>query len=252
MSRLKTFLIFFKFFLLLSISIALANDPNKIVAAKVDEYIITAQDVLEAHEKLPPKIKEKPLPDLYPNIVNELINQHLITEQAYKEKLDLNKVVINQIKKNKDQIVARYWINNFLINIGGDILTKGYNDKKQNWVIGIENPNLTQQVVKEIVNVTNKGIATSGDYKNFYDDNGIRYSHIINPKTGMPIKHSTKSVTVIEENAMLADGWATALLVMGSIEGLKIAEKENISVLFIDKTKKTLVKIKSSKFKNIK
>ena len=116
MSSLKTFLILFKLFLLFSTSITLAEDPNKIIAAKVDGYIITAQDVLEALEKLPPKIKEKPLPDLYPSIVNELINQYLITQQAYKEKLDLRKIVIDQVKKNKDQIVARYWINNFLIN----------------------------------------------------------------------------------------------------------------------------------------
>jgi peptidyl-prolyl cis-trans isomerase C len=116
MSCFKTFLIAFKLFLLLSTSLAIAEDPNKIIAAKVNEHIITAQDVLDAFEKLPQKIKEKPLPNLYPSIVNELINQHLITNLAYKEKLDLNKIVIEQVKKNKDQIIARYWINNFLIN----------------------------------------------------------------------------------------------------------------------------------------
>lgn len=116
MSCFKTFLIPSSLFLLLSTNLAVAEDPKKIIAAKVNEYIITAQDVLEAFEKLPQKLKEKPLPNLYPNIVNELINQHLITKQAYKEKLDMNTVVINQVKKNKDQIVARYWINNFLIN----------------------------------------------------------------------------------------------------------------------------------------
>jgi peptidyl-prolyl cis-trans isomerase C len=116
MSCLKKYLITFKLFILLLTSIALAEDPSKVIAAKVNEYIITAQDVLVAFEKLPTKIKEKPLPDLYPSIVNELINQHLITNQAYKEKIDLNKIVIDQVKKNKDQIVARYWLNNFLIN----------------------------------------------------------------------------------------------------------------------------------------
>ena len=116
MSCLKTFLIPFKLFVLLSTGLALAEDPNKIIAAKVNEYIITAQDVLQAFEKLPSKLKEKPLPELYPSIVNELINQHLITKQAYREKLDLNKIVVDQVKKNKDRIVARFWINNFLIN----------------------------------------------------------------------------------------------------------------------------------------
>ena len=116
MSCFKTFFIPFKLFILMTTSIALAENPNKIIAAKVNEYIITAQDVLDAFGKLPAKLKEKPLPDLYPSIINELINQHLITKQAYKEKLDLNKTVVEQVKKNKDQILARYWINNFLIN----------------------------------------------------------------------------------------------------------------------------------------
>ena len=143
-------------------------------------------------------------------------------------------------------------INNFLINIGGDILTKGYNSKKQDWVIGIENPNLQQQFIKEIINVTNKGVATSGDYKNFFDNDGKKYSHIINPKSGMPINHSTKSVTVIEESAMLADGWATAFLAMGSTQGLKIAEKDKIAVIFIDKSEKKLIKVTSKEFKKLK
>ena len=116
MSYFKTFFTSLKLFILLSTSLALAESPKNIIAANVNEHIITAQDVLDAYERLPSKLKEKPLPELYPNIINELINQHLITEQAYKEKLDLNKTVIDQIKKNKDQILARFWINNFLLN----------------------------------------------------------------------------------------------------------------------------------------
>ena len=143
-------------------------------------------------------------------------------------------------------------INNYIINIGGDILTKGYNSKKENWVIGIENPNLKEKLIKEIVNLTNKGLATSGDYKNFFTKDGKRYSHIINPKTGKPIMHSTKSVTVIHENSMKADGWATAFLALGSLEGLKIADKEKIAVLFIDEIDNKFIKFKSSEFNNLK
>ena len=155
---------------------------------------------------------------------------------------------IDLIGKKLDQL----GINNYIINIGGDILTKGYNSKKENWVIGIENPNLKEKLIKEIVNLTNKGLATSGDYKNFFTKDGKRYSHIINPKTGKPIKHSTKSVTVIHENSMKADGWATAFLALGSLEGLKIADKEKIAVLFIDEIDNKLIKFKSSAFKNLK
>ena len=155
---------------------------------------------------------------------------------------------IDLIGKKLDQL----GINNYIINIGGDILTKGYNSKKENWVIGIENPNLKEKFIKEIVNLTNKGLATSGDYKNFFTKDGKRYSHIINPKTGKPIKHSTKSVTVIHENSMKADGWATAFLALGSLEGLKIADKEKIAVLFIDEIDNKFIKFKSNAFKNLK
>jgi len=142
-------------------------------------------------------------------------------------------------------------IENYLIDIGGDILTHGVNSKNQNWVIGIENPNLKKKLIKEIVNVTNKGIATSGDYKNYYKENGKQYSHIINPNTGKPIRHQTKSVTVVHNNAMIADGWATALLAMGSLKGLKLSEEQNIAVLFISKQNNQLVKIKSTQFKKL-
>jgi peptidyl-prolyl cis-trans isomerase C len=103
-----------KILFVISITSAMAEDPNKVVAAKVNNFVITAQDVLNALNLLPEKIKEKPLSDIYPNIVNELINQHLITQQAYKEKFDLNKNVSLLLKKNKDRIIARYWLNNFL------------------------------------------------------------------------------------------------------------------------------------------
>ena len=155
---------------------------------------------------------------------------------------------IDLIGKKLDQL----GINNYIINIGGDILTKGYNSKKENWVIGIENPNLKEKLIKEIVNLTNKGLATSGDYKNFFTNDGKRYSHIINPKTGKPIMHSTKSVTVIHENSMKADGWATAFLALGSLEGLKIADKEKIAVLFIDEIDNKFIKFKSREFNNLK
>ena len=114
MSRIKIFFIVVKILFIFSISEAIAGDPSKIIAAKVNNHVITAQDVLNGLNRLPEKIKEKPLSDIYPNIVNELINQHLITERAYKEKIYLNKEVAYLLKKNKDQILAKYWLNNFL------------------------------------------------------------------------------------------------------------------------------------------
>jgi peptidyl-prolyl cis-trans isomerase C len=108
------FFIVVKILFFVSTSSAIAEDPSKVVAAKVNNHVITAQDVLNALNLLPEKMKQQPLSNIYPNIVNELINQHLITKQAYKEKFDLNKNIVLLLKKNKDQIIARYWLNNFL------------------------------------------------------------------------------------------------------------------------------------------
>ena len=116
MSCLKIIFILTNFFLIITLPIASAKEPRQVTVATVDNHTITAQDVLDATNRLPKEIKEKPLSEIYPNIVHELINQHLITKQAYKDKLDNQKEIIEILKKNKDQIMAKYWLNNFLTN----------------------------------------------------------------------------------------------------------------------------------------
>ena len=116
MSSFKTFFLVSKIILVLSIKSVSAKEPNSIVAAKINNHVISAQDVLNAINTLPQNVKKRPLPEIYPRIVNELINQYLITKQAYEEKIDLDKNVINLIQKSKDQILAKYWLNNFVRN----------------------------------------------------------------------------------------------------------------------------------------
>jgi len=115
MSCFKIIFILTNFFLFITLPVAKAKEPKQVTVAKVDNYIITAQDVLNATNRLPKKIREKPLSEIYPNIVNELINQHLITKQAYKDKLDQQKEIVEILKKNKDQLMAQYWLDNFII-----------------------------------------------------------------------------------------------------------------------------------------
>lgn len=124
-------------------------------------------------------------------------------------------------------------ITDYMVEIGGDLVTSGRNPSGENWRIGIERPDAASQTVEEIVDLSNLGMATSGDYRNYFEQDGIRYSHIIDAGTGRPITHGTASVTVLAPNAMMADGWATALLVLGQERGLAIAEKEGLAVLFI-------------------
>ena len=116
MSCLKIIFILTNFFLIITLPTANAKEPRQVTVAIVDNHIITAQDVLNATNRLPEKIKEKSLSEIYPKVVNELINQHLIIKQAYKDKLDKQKEIVEILKKNKDQIMAKYWLNNFLAN----------------------------------------------------------------------------------------------------------------------------------------
>ena len=116
MSCLKIIFIITNFFLVITLPIANAKEPKQVTVATVDNHIITAQDVLNATSRLPKKIQEKPLSEIYPKIVNELINKHLITKKAYKDKLDQEKKIVDLLKKNKDEIMARYWLKNFLSN----------------------------------------------------------------------------------------------------------------------------------------
>lgn len=124
-------------------------------------------------------------------------------------------------------------ISNFMVEIGGDLLTSGLNPRGQKWRIGIERPDASSQRVQMTIDISGLGMATSGDYRNYREHDGQRYSHIISPRTGEPITHRTASVTVLAQDAMLADAWATALLVLGKDAGLKIAKQHNLAVLFI-------------------
>jgi len=142
-------------------------------------------------------------------------------------------------------------IQNFLVEIGGDLITSGNNKNGKAWSIGIEAPKVESQIVQSVVKIKNQAMATSGDYKNFFEKNGIRYSHIIDPKTGYPIRHKTLSVTVLAERATLADGWATAMLVLGHKDGIIVANKLSIPVFFISSHEKTFITAGSDEFKKI-
>jgi thiamine biosynthesis lipoprotein len=146
------------------------------------------------------------------------------------------------------QSFKKLGIERFLIEIGGDLSVSGKNSKGIPWAIGIEQPDSEDRVVKLVLSISDLSMATSGDYRNFFEEDGVRYSHIINPTTGKPVDHRTASVTVLAENAMMADAWATALLVAGEKEGLSIAEKHQIAALFISKAKENFVTSSSTAF----
>ncbi|MDG2227873.1 MAG: FAD:protein FMN transferase, partial [Flavobacteriales bacterium] len=110
-------------------------------------------------------------------------------------------------------------ISNFMIEVGGEVLCHGVNSKNTFWKIGVDKPVENSAPGSEgfqfVVNVNNGAIATSGNYRKFYEKDGLKYAHTINPKTGYPVQHSLLSVTVRAGRCSDADGYATAFMVMG-------------------------------------
>ena len=110
-------------------------------------------------------------------------------------------------------------IDNYMVEIGGEIVTRGISEKRLPWKIGVTKPtddslNVNQEI-QTIINVTDKAMATSGNYRNFYYKNGRKYAHTIDPSTGYPVQHNILSSTVIADDCATADAYATAFMVMG-------------------------------------
>lgn len=141
-------------------------------------------------------------------------------------------------------------INNYMVEIGGEIRASGVNKANFAWRIGIEKPITGQRAVQRIIKLDNIAMATSGDYRNYFEEDGKRYSHTIDPQTGRPITHALVSVTVLHKSTAWADALATGFLVMGKESAYKIATQENIAVLFIEKTESGFTESYSDAFSN--
>lgn len=126
-------------------------------------------------------------------------------------------------------------IHRYLVEIGGEIRVSGDNPRGTPWRIAVEQPDSGIRAVAETVRLQDAAIATSGDYRNFFEVEGVRYSHTIDPRTGRPVHHDLVSVTVIHPSATMADAWATALTVLGTEKALETARREELAVYLISR-----------------
>ena len=126
-------------------------------------------------------------------------------------------------------------IRRYLVEIGGEIRVAGMSPRGDAWHIAIERPAPGQRAVQQAVTLTDASIATSGDYRNYFEVDGVRYSHTIDPRTGAPVRHDLVSVTVVHPSTAMADAWATALSVMGPQEALQTALNQDLAVYLISR-----------------
>lgn len=151
--------------------------------------------------------------------------------------VDLSGIAKGYAVDRVSQWLLEQGVDNHLVNLGGDLLARGVRSDGDPWRIGVELPDSEQmEVAQHILPVRDISIATSGDYRNYFEADGQRYSHTIDPRTGFPVNHKLASVTVLHPANMIADGWATALMVVGTEAAKAMAEQHELKVLLLSRT----------------
>ncbi|MBH0055888.1 FAD:protein FMN transferase [Pseudoalteromonas sp. SWXJZ94C] len=184
------------------------------------------------------------------------IDKLILTEQGLAKTIDGLELSFSATAKGYGidkvaQLLESHNITNYMVEIGGELRIAGEKPNSQDWKIAIEQPDAQpgERKVHRVLSPGTNGIATSGDYRIFYKMDGEIYTHLIDPVTGMPIKHDLVSVTVLHPSAMTADGLATALTVMGMEKAQAYAQQHDLPVYLIGKSKDGLVTYSSPAFK---
>lgn len=141
------------------------------------------------------------------------------------------------------QLLEGQGIQNYMVEIGGEMMVKGHKANGEEWRIAIEKPTPFTREVQKVISIhqqNGEAVMTSGTYRNFFEEQGKVYSHILNPKTGRPVEHNLLSVTVLHDDPTWADAWDTALLCMGEEAGYQTAEANHLRALFIHHEGQTL------------
>ena len=162
---------------------------------------------------------------------------HRIIKSDQRVQIDGGAVAKGQACDVIADVLRNHGCTNYLVDIGGEVVAKGVNDKGSPWSIGISKPNLNnegaQAELQEVVSASSICMATSGNYLNYYYVNGERRSHTIDPRTGEPVQHSVLSATVVSSSCMRADAMATACMVLGKEEALRMIERAGDAACYL-------------------
>jgi thiamine biosynthesis lipoprotein len=166
--------------------------------------------------------------------------------------LDLSAIAKGYAVDDLGNLLKAQGIDSYLIEVGGEIIAAGVKPENMPWRIAIEAPNDDGRSVQIIIPLSNMGLATSGDYRNFFEQDGKRFSHTIDGRTGYPVEHDLASVSVLHHSVALADAWATALTVLGAERGLELAEAYNLAAYFIVRTESGYQQVSSRQFEQLR
>lgn len=149
--------------------------------------------------------------------------------------VDLSTVGEGYAADHLARLMEQEGISRYLVSVGGALVSRGMNGEGKPWRVAILKPTDRENAVQAIVDINGHGISTSGSYRNYYELDGKRISHFIDPQTGQPITHKLVSVTVIAPTALEADGWDTGLMVLGPEKAQHVVREQGLAVYMIVK-----------------
>ena len=202
--------------------------------------------------RMPP---ENEINALLPNIGFDhiqIVEPNFLVKNLPSVTLDLNSIAKGFAVDQVGKLIAASGFENYLVELGGEVYAAGYRKDGKKWRVGINRPqkDAAFNEVYKVVPLSNRAFATSGDYRNFFEIAGVHYSHIIDPRTGYPVSNGMVSVSIIADNCTLADGLATAIMVMGAQKGIQLVNRlENVECfIVVEKSDGSLVDFYSAGF----
>lgn len=162
-----------------------------------------------------------------------LDNEHLSVMKQIDLSLDFSSIAKGYAVDRVAQWLLEQGVDRFIVEVGGELRLRGRSGRGDPWRIAIEQPETSGRAATVALQLTDVSLATSGDYRNYFEATGIRYSHLIDPRNGHPVAHDLVSVTVVHPDCMLADAWATALTVLGAERAMSVAQVQGLAVYFI-------------------
>ena len=165
--------------------------------------------------------------------------------------VDLSAIAKGYAVDRISDLLRQQGVDDFMVEIGGEIRVSGRRVDGGLWHIGLDKPTVDIAEIARVIEVTDIAMASSGNYRNFRVIDGQRYGHTIDPRNGYPLRHDLAAVTVLHESAAWADAWATALLVLGPVRGVEVAEEHRLGALFTMPTKASEAQVETQEFRVI-
>lgn len=150
------------------------------------------------------------------------------------------------------KLLDEYAVTDYLVEVGGELRVRGHNAEREKWAIAVEAPSTMLRRPHSVLKISDASVATSGDYRNYFDHDGQHYSHTIDARTGRPVDHDLAAVTVVDESAAFADAMATALLVLGPEAGPALAETLGVAGFFLVRNETGIKELTTTEFDKLR